>query len=214
MPNECLPQLQACAIRVSRLEANGRTDAGANNLYVSDALVTWDVSVELTEGDEFEVKNACGATCVTYKDCDRIKRITITGELCTPDPQLHELMMGGAVLTDGAAVGYAFPELNASDCPNGVSVELWTKQIDSTGAQDADFPYAWWAFPRVYLTPSNRTFENGPLGNPFTGFGVENPNWFDGPMNDWPVDSDRVAQWIPTDTIPEALCSYQSIAVT
>lgn len=214
MANDCLAQLQACAIRVARLEADGSPDPGASNLYTSDALVTLTVTPEIEEGDEFIVKNACGSACVNFKDCDRYKRFTLSMEICTPDPELHEILAGGTVLTSGAAVGYAVPALGASDCPNGFSLELWTKRIDSSGAQDADFPWARWVLPRAYLVLGERTFENGPLGNTFTGYAIENPNWLDGPLNDWPVASTRAIQWLPDTDIPEPSCGYDELVAS
>lgn len=214
MSNDCLPQIQACAIRVARLDPSGVPSPGADNLYVSDALVSLTTSPEIEEGEEFTVKNACGSQCVNFKDCDSYKRWTLALELCTPDPELHELLAGGAVLTDGAAVGYGVPFLGRNDCPNGFSIELWAKRIDSSGAQDADYPWAWWVIPRAYLVLGERKFENGPLANAFTGFAIENPNWFDGPNNDWPVASDRALQWIPTDTIPEPSCGYAALVAS
>lgn len=210
----CLSQIHACAIRVTRLLATGVPDPGADNLYVSDALVSLTTSPEIEAGDEFIVKNACGSPCVNYKDCDRYKRWNLELEICTPDPELHELLAGGVVLEDGEAQGYGVPFLGAGDCPNGFSIELWAKRIDSSGAQDADFPWAWWVLPRAYLVLGERKFENGPLNNPFTGYAIENPNWFDGPTNDFPVESDRAIQWIPTDTIPEPTCGYQALAAS
>lgn len=209
MANNCRRQVQACAIRVARLASDGSPIAGADNLYVSDALTQLVTDPELSEGDEFELKNACGEVCVNFKDCDRLKRLNITLGLCYPDPELQELLLGGTVLTSGDAVGYAYPELGAATCPNGVSIELWARRIDTAGAPDVDFPYEWYVLPRVYLFPGGRTFENGPITVETTGFAIENPEWFDGPENDWPVASDRVLQSIPTATIPEAACGYQ-----
>ena len=212
--NSCLAQVQACAIRVARLEPNGVPDPGANNLYVSDALTILTVTPEIVEGDEVEVKNACGGVRVNYKDQDRIKRLNVELTLCVPDPELHELLAGGSVLSDGTARGYAYPQLNDSSVRNGVSIELWARQITSDGASDGTYPYAWWVLPRVYLTPGARTFENGAQLSPFTGFALENPNWFDGPANDWPEDSDRALQWIETDSVPTPSCGYQTLAVS
>lgn len=211
MPEHCGGQVQACATRVSRLEPNGVPDPGANNLYVSDALVLVTFTPEIVAGEEIEQKNGCGAVCVNFKDDDRIKRWNVVLQLCTPDPFLHELLVGGTVLEDGEARGYAFPALNTVGNPNGISLEFWSKRVTSDGSLDPDKPYAWWVAPRVKLQPGERSFQNAALGNPFTGFAVENENWFDGPLNDWPVASDRALQWLPTEAPPVASCGYQSL---
>lgn len=213
--NDCLAQLQACALRVSRLEANGVPDPGANNLYTSDAmsLASWDPEIEA--GQEFTAKNACGALLLSYKEPDQIKRLNFALGLVTPDPELHELLVANSkILTVGDAVGFAYPPLNVADAGNGVSIELWTKRVDSSGELDTDFPYAWWVFPRVRFVLGQKQAQNGPMENPFTGQASENPNWFDGPLNDWPTDSDRVAQWIPTDELPEPSCGYQTLVAS
>jgi len=214
MANNCRRQIQSCALRVTRLEPNGVPDPGANNMYVSDALTTLGVETVLAEGDEFEVKNACGEVCVNFKDCDRLKRLDLTLGLCYPDPELLELLAGGTVLTSGAAVGYAYPALGAVACPNGVSIELWAKRVDTAGAPDSDFPYEWYVLPRTYWQHGTRTFENGPITVELSGFGIENENWFDGPDNTWPVASDSVLQSIPTATIPDTACGYATVAVS
>lgn len=216
MANDCLAQIQACAMRVARLEPNGVPDPGANNLYVSDSLIKFEYTPVYSTGDEFEVKNACGDVCVNFKDQDRLKRADATLEICTPDPELSELLSGGVVLTAGAAVGYGAPTVGATPNPNGVSIELWTKRIDDDGNLDDVYPYAWWVFPRMYLRPAARTFENNPVNNLFEGYGLENPNWYNGPTNNWPLPngSSRIFQWIPTTYIPTAMCGYQTISAS
>lgn len=210
----CRAQIQACALRAARLDNNGVPLPGANNLLVSDAMVSMGITAELSEGEEFELKNACGVDLAPFKDCDRLKRLNVSLSIGRPDPPLCELLIGGTVLNDAGDVGYAFPRLNESICRNGVSIELWAKRITSGGVLDPAAPYAWWVFPRVDLQFNAATFENGPLTTEFEGFAVENTNWFNGPTNDWPMDSDRVAQWIPTQTLPTAACNYQTLAAS
>lgn len=214
IPNDCRPQIQACATRVARLESNGVPSPGDDNLYVSDALVSLSFTVETAEGEEMEIINACGEPCLSFKDDDKIRRLSIEFELCTPDPELTELLVGGSVLTDGDAVGYGFPQLNTVPNPNGVSLELWAKRVTSGGTLDPEHPYARWVFPLTKLFIDSATFENGPFQPTFQGFAVENENWFDGPTNDWPVDSDKVAQWLPVTTLPETSCGYQVLAAS
>lgn len=211
MSNNCRPQIQACATRAARLEPNGVPDPGVDNLYVSDSLIKFSFTANQKKGDEFDVPNACGASCVSYRDCDRTKWYDVEMQICTPDPEFTELLAGGSVLTNGEAVGYGSPRLNATDCPNGVSLEFWAKRVTPGGGQDSAYPWAWWVWPRVYLTFDSASFENAPFLPTFKGFAIENENWYDGPLNDWPVDSDRAFQWIPSPSIPEPDCGYQTL---
>lgn len=210
MANDCRPQIQACALLVARLDADGAPQVGASNYYVSDALVSLGWTAELKEGEEIEITNACGANLVSYKDCDRLKWLNIEMSLGTPDPELSELLVGGTRLTDGAAVGYAFPPLNLATCPNGVGLELWSKRVLPGGGLDPTFPYARWILPRVYLQWNEATFENGPFQPTVQGFAIENLNYEDGPLNDIDVATTRVAQWIPVEDIPTTQCGYQT----
>lgn len=210
MANDCLAQVQVCALRVGRLSSTGAPSLGASNMYVTDNLISIAITPEVEEGDEFLQKNGCGSICINYRSHDQIKRLGVELSLCTPDPELSEILSGGTRLTNGAAVGWAIEALANQTAPNGVSLEFWTRRIDDSGAPDATYPYAWWTMPRVYLKPGGRTFENGPLISEFTGFAIENAVWGNGPNNDWPVASIRSIQWIPTATIPTATCGYQT----
>lgn len=212
--NDCLPQVHACAIRVARLAANGAPLVGAQNLYVSDALSILTTTPVYTDGDEIEEKNACGNVAINYRGDDSFKRLDVALTLVTPDPELHEMLASGSeVLTDGAAVGWAYPPIGSVG-GNGVSIELWSKRIDD-GDLDATFPYAWWVYPKVKnLRVGERAHQNGPLLAPLAGQAYENPNWFDGPLNDWPATSDRVGQWIPTAALPDVVCGYQALVAS
>ncbi len=212
--NDCASQIQSCAVRVAVLESDGVPLPGDNNLYVTDGLVKLTAKRVVSAGEDFELKNACGSICLTFKDCDRLKRYEFDLELCFTSPQLMAMLTGGAVLTDmtTGAVGYA-DQAVGEPCPAFVSVEIWAKRIID-GHQDPDFPYNWWAFPSTTWALGDREFANAPSSTLLTGFGVENPNWFDGPGNDWPVASDRVAQFIPTTMLPTIACGSQPLPVS
>lgn len=214
MANDCLPQVRACATRVSRLDpGSGVPLPGANNLYVSDALVSLEFSWEVEDGEEINEKNACGVTMVNDKAPDSLKFGTVTITLITPDPQLGEMLSQGTVLTSGGAVGLAAPPLGEVE-DAVVSVELWTKRIRD-GKIDTTFPYGWWVYPWLTnLRPDDHTHENAALSSVFVGQAYENDNWANGPLNDWPTTSDRVYQWIPTASKPDAACGYQTLAAS
>ena len=161
---DCRPQIQACAIRVARLDSNGVPSPGADNLYVSDALVSLGVSPVYTDGDEIEDKTACGAVGVNFRGDDSLKRADVSIQIITPDPYLSEMLSGGKVLDPGggAAVGWAAPPIGTIT-GNGVSIEVWTRRIDD-GDLDLNYPYGWWVYPKVRnLRIGDWSHENGSL---------------------------------------------------
>lgn len=215
MANDCLPQVNACIIRVTRLNALGVPVAGANNVYTSNALTIVAFAWDVTAGQVISEVNGCGDELLAFEAPSSLKRGNITITLMTPDPQLSELLSGGDVLTSAAAVGYAAPPLGAvTESP--VSIEVWAKRIRG-GRIDSTFPYAWWVYPWVsYLRPSDHTQENAALKPAFEGQAFENTGWYDGPLNNFPLpnQSNRVYQWIPTATIPTAVCGYGTVAAS
>lgn len=214
MANDCLASVQACMIRVARLDTDGVPLPGADNLYVSDAIVELRANPNVKAGTEITAENGCGDTCVSYKSPGSTQWWDIELSICKPDPELTELLAGGAVLESGAAVGYGVPYLNEPAGESGVSIELWSKRI-LNGSLHPTYPYWRWVLPKVQsIVLGERRFFNGALENPFVGQAVENDNWFDGPANDWPVASDRAFMWLPDTGIPDATCGFQSLAAS
>lgn len=215
MANDCLPQVGACMIRVARLDTNGVPTVGANNMYVSNALVSIGFAWEVQDGDEITQNNGCGEQVLNFKAPSSLRRGNITIQLVTPDPQLSEMLSGGDVLTSGAKVGLSAPPLGAL-AENPISIEVWAKRIRA-GHLDSTNGYAWWVYPWISnVRPDDHTQENAPLLPGFIGEAYENDNWFDGPANDWPLpnQSDRVYQWLPTNSIPTNNCGYLPIAAS
>lgn len=215
----CGGSVQACFMRVAALGADGVPAPGASNLYVSDALVKLSFTPELKAGSDFELISGCGAVCVQYKDCDRIKRLTFDLEICSPDPELTQMLVGGALLTqDSITRGFAFPAAGQETCPNGVSIEAWSKNIDGSGNQDADWPWWRWVFPRTFWQLGARELANSIMTNPLTGFGTENDNFYNGPANDIPADflaySNRVGFYFTDHSVPVASCGAQALSAS
>lgn len=213
MPDMCLPQLQACRMRIALLNPDGSPDAGATNMVVTKSFTTVATTAVYTDGDEIEEKNACGEVEAQFRASDSFKRLDVTITLLKPDPYVSTLLSDGVLLTDGDRVGYAYPPIGAvSD--KIVSVELWAKRINN-GALDPDYPYAWWALPQLQnLRIGDKEFNSGNQVTSFSGQALENANWLDGPTNDWPVASDRVAQWIPTDELPAVACGWVELVAS
>lgn len=210
MPAEiCVPQIQACRLRFAKLLADG--DIGTDQ-YTTKAFSRFNTTAVYTEGDEIEDKNACGEVESNFKSAATFKRLDGEITLLRQDPYLVAALSGGSVLTDGEAIGASYPALGTVDETTIFSLELWAKRAQN-GALDPDYPYAWWVGPQIQnVRLGDKTFESGTQLTVISFEMVENPNWGTGPQDDWPVTSDRVLQWIPTDTLPAATCGLIATA--
>ena len=217
----CLPQVQACIIRVAKLNPDGTPLVGTDAGYISDALVSVAFEPEYQDGAEITQDNACGDRVIDYKAPDIFRWGNITLQLATPDPYLSAFLSGGQVITGTAGdvdrIGWQAPPLGTLE-ENPISMELWAKRPDkATGSLDAGSPYARWAYPLVKnLRLGSWTHENGPILPEFTGQAFENPAWADGPWGDWAWASDRVVQWFPVTeaSLPDATCAPVAITAT
>jgi hypothetical protein len=212
--NDAAASLHCVAMRVTQLAPDGSTPAGTSGMYVTDSLIKIDFNPDIEAGPETVLRNASGAICVMYRLPDIIKRLTMSIQICTPDPELEQLLSGGTLYKTGAAVqGYQYPKLGTDPVPNGVSIEAWTHAIID-GNIDPTRPYMRWVFPRIQnLVKANRTLDGSPLDNTFNGHGNENSNWGNGPANDWDWDSTSVAQWAREATHPVPAVGLQPIPV-
>lgn len=212
MPDECLPQIQACAMRVAKVNPlTGAPLVGAGNLIVSNALTELTYTTVYSDGTDVFEPNACGDPIVDYKSNDIKRRIDVGLVIGTHDPDLLAFLAASATIVDGDATGWQAPAVGR--IPDSVlSIELWAKRIND-GDLDPDYPYAWWAFPKIKnLKEEANKFGNASKLPAFSGQGYENAGWGNGPLNDWPALSDRTHQWIPTTDLPDVVCGTQAIA--
>lgn len=213
MANKAGASLQCAAIRVTALNFDG-TPAPGNPMYVSDQLVKIDFNPEMEAGQEISNRGASGNLCVVYRTPDLMKRLTIAVEVCVPDPELEAIFSGGRVFYDQTTPtdvqGFQYAPLLKDPMPNGISVEAWTRYVVD-GAQDPEQPYLRWVFPRMYTHIGNRTIDINSMATPYDGFAIENPQWADGPLNDWPYDSSAVVQAMFDDTLPEIQIGTQKV---
>lgn len=202
--------VQALRMRIARLDATGATPAGASNMYVTDTIVKVDIKPQMVAGDDIEEKNGSGALCLTWRTQDVLKFQAVTLTVCSMDEELEEILGGGSVLTQtGSTVGYQSPQIGQPAMPNGISLEFWTRAIIN-GAPAALNPFRWWALPRLYLSRSDATYDSKGHLPVFDGYAIENPNWGNGPNNDWMLDSSRSLQRQRTAALPASAIGYQA----
>lgn len=209
-------QVQACLLRISRLESNGVPDPGAHNLYTTDALVRLGIDFDILTGGELSQVNGSGIECVYYKADDEYRKLNLTLEICTPDPELIELLSGAAVSYDGAdAIGFSLPK-KGDPKPQDVGIEAWSRAVID-GTQAGTRP--WWrtVLPKTLNWKfAGFAIENGVRTVVLNGNGYQNENFFDGPGNDIPaaVDTESMYSQFRDDSLPSSHLGYQTTAAS
>lgn len=208
----CIPQLHACRTRLCLLDTDGSPLAGAESMIVSDALVKATLKAVYKDASEISEQNACDETKIDYLGPASLVRYDIDFDFITADPFLHSVMLGGAVLEDGGAFGYQFPKVGIVT-GDGYSLELFCKRYDpETGDLSTVHPYAQWALPKIKNPRvGDREFSNTAQHSLISASCYGNDLWFDGPANDFPVDSSGPAQWFPCDTLPDVACGFTGV---
>lgn len=208
---DCAASINVCMLRVASLKLDGSFDrTGVGTIYTTDQMIKLSFQPDLNAGDDFEQKNGCGVPYVLWKDCDRLKRMVMQLDIATPDPELTQMLMGGTVLTKGTNTrGYMYPRVNAAVCSPYVSVEAWSRAT-LNGAPVAALPFWRWVFPRVEWWVASRELGNAIMVSQFNGFGIENPNWYNGPNDDWFAISDQqvvsACAYARDTALPTAVC--------
>lgn len=191
----CYGSLQVCAMRAALLGTNGQPIPGAANGYVSEALITVNVGIELEDGADVVKKNGCGRNCQNYQGPPQFKRANLGLALCELDIQVGQLLVGGDLIphaSSGDFFGWQFP--GGSDDQPSLSLEFWTKAWDggSQATPDStgnDAAYWHWVFTKSSWALDDMTAEDDFLEFAVTGVGTENPNMpAHGPFDDWPAD--------------------------
>lgn len=211
--------IQGVGIRVTRLDASGNLLNNPGDSYTTAAFIQVTFTPEYEAGDEITQKSASGAVCVTYQAPDTLKRITMEVAICEPDPELTSLVSGGLLLrknlgTLGApvnkSIGWASPAVGDDPSGNGVAIEAWSLAIKD-GKKAATLPYFQWVFPYAKLNQSgDRVIENGLLATTFSGYGLGNASFGDGPDNRWefPTATERPYSYARTGWAPLGLNGF------
>lgn len=208
------------ALRVTRLDANGRLLNGPGDSYTTSAFMSVSFTPEYESGDEITQKSASGSVCVTYKAADTLKRITLEVAICEPDPELTSLIAGGLLLRKSVdygsagqanrSVGWAAPAVGDDSAGNGVAIEAWSLAIKD-GRRAGTLPYFHWVFPYARLNLSgDRVIENGLLASTFQGYGLGNEFFGMGPDGRWefPAAADRAYSYARDSYAPTGLSGF------
>lgn len=212
----CFSSAKLCVLRVARLNSACACVSGATNGAVTSGIIRLQATPEYDTGQEYLLKNGCGDICVNFRDCDRLKRLNLSMELCTRDMELLEILTGGSIYTStGTTVGFS-RRGTADTCPSPVFLEIWTRAIDATGTCVTP-TYKWWrvVYPKATFTLGESSFENGVATVQLTGFAEPNPLIAaDGCWNDitLTLDTDSPEHFfLQSSEPPTAVCGYTAV---
>lgn len=195
------------ALRVSRLAEDGSILPGPNSIYTQKAFMSFQFTPEMEDGEEVTEKNADGSICYSSQERSTLKRVTMSLSVCSPDPELEELLLGGTIFTgtDGEVVGYASPEAGSVANPDGIAIEVWSRAMDGSGKPMANKGFYRWVFPYGAFAPSgDRVMENGLMANEYEGWATGNELFGTGPDGSWGFTSTSPYQYARVSTAPVA----------
>ena len=198
------------ALRVSRLDADGFILPGSNTVYTQKAFMSFQFTPEMEDGEEITEKNADGSICYSSQERSTLKRVTLSLSVCSPDPELEELLLGGTIFKTGdEVVGYAAPEAGSVANPDGIAIEAWSRAMDGNGKPVAGRGFYHWVFPYGAFAPSgDRVMENGLMANEYEGWAVGNENFGSGPDGSWRFTSSSPYQYARTASAPVNQLGY------
>lgn len=196
---------KACALRVARLGTDCAPVVGATNGVATSAIIRLAATANVEAGEVYQLKNGCGSIAVRSRESDKLTDMGLTLDLATRDFELIELLTGATLLLNAATpvknIGIARRGVGATN-PSFVSLEVWTQSIDDGGVCAVGGVNPGWfrvIYPRATFTLGDTTVENGVATVSLTGFGTQNPQWGNGPWNDYPATGT-----LPT-TVAEAI---------
>ena len=81
----CFTPIRGRRMRVTRVNNLGRPVYGPNAFAVTGGFISIQMSPEVSEGEEIEIKTAAGEICVAEKSCDTLRWWTVQIEFCRVD---------------------------------------------------------------------------------------------------------------------------------
>jgi hypothetical protein len=205
----------ALGLRLTKLDVNGAPVVGPNQCYTTQALVKMELGLEYEDAKEVTQLNGQGTVCIDFQAPYTLKRGSIAGlQLCQPDPNVIQFLLGGDIINDATVptpnqIGYRAPLTGVEEVPNGVAIEAWSRAVIGS-AWARSLPYLHWSIPQAYLTPTGNWIlaADSSVLPELTGYGLQNPGFGSGPLNNIATPTDRVWQYIREATLPDLSQGY------
>lgn len=216
---ECLAAIHLCRVRVTRLDTTGNPVAGPNNVYVTDKPIMLTITPSILAGEDKDLVGGCDCIIASYRGYDKLKRFDFELDLGVLEPGLMEMLLGSTAIlggSDNAPIGQWWT-LNQFDCsvpaqPN-LCFEGWQFGWNESG-QDPVWPYIHWIWPSTSWQIDAMSLQNDFNQPKIKGYSRGNTAWGTGIFGDLPEAAEALGGFFYTTTIPNAVCGYQSQAIT
>lgn len=210
MGSGCKTPIGICAVRFSRLNANGSVasgnSVGAISLTGKIGSLKW--TPQYATVPEIADLDGCGNLAVTRPPRNLLKRYDVEVDLLVGSHEIHELVTDSTLITSGASViGHADLVNTACGTPttkNGVVLEAWAQNW-LCNQPDPTFPYKRIVFSRGFFDPSDGTLQNGTNHLVLKGFTQANDQILNGPFNDFPTNLTSLTSWTKAEFEDTAL---------
>lgn len=220
MAVNCGVSFGLCAVRLTKVDAEGDVAPPPDNTYTSDKPISMSVTPNIETGNTFNVRNGCGCSISRFKFADTFNWFEFSFVAAALEPEMLAMLLGADVINQpsgpgAGSVGLAFPSsLDCNEAEPAVALEFWTQHIVGSG-QDGLHPWIHWVFPKTIWQLGDNSFEEGPAQPTVTGFSRTNQQWGDGPYGDGPPeafqDIREGAFWKTATLPPTAVCEATDV---
>lgn len=215
---DCASTVEICALRATRLDADGTPADAPNNVYVVNDIIQLQFTPNVREGETREMRGGCSCTIARKEEEDEFVRFDLELQAGRIEPGLMEMLLGTSVIasTDGP-LGFWWPQkLPCGEARPRVAIEAWSKRWLDTDEQDEVYPWIRWLWTSTAWVPGQNTLQAdfGPIV--LTGKSRVNTAWGLGPYGDQPEAAEgHGGAWFDTaPTVPAATCDYSDVGAT
>lgn len=179
--------IHGCAIRVTRLNADGSHVVGAKAGYFTKKVVDLAYTMDITAGPVRQITSGCNDLIVNYREPDIFNRFDFTLNVGQKDPELEEILTAATLIMDASTVpvpkGVNFP-VSGIMTPPQVALEIWSDLYENGVFEATPFRYAKSVFPQVRFRINDGQFQNDAKTEQYIGYSEPNATWASGPYSD------------------------------
>jgi len=192
---KCLSLVKGRRIRLTRLDACGRPVYGESSSVVSKGFIQVQFSANTNNGNEINVTNAAGESCIYEPAVPTLTGYGIQIDFCDVDLDLFALVTGNPVVVNSAGDVIGFDiDVDTDLSGSGFALELWagvnSGDACTSDASQGSFGYILIPFAQGGIV-GDFTVQNDAVTFSLTGANTKKGNaWGVGPYSDIMIGSD------------------------